>query len=295
MKKSSSLSRYQILNEIGKGSYGIVYKAQDQQTSSTVALKKLQMRDSQGGYTSSLIREVSLLRKLRHPNIVSISDFFTEGESDYIALEYLSTDLRNFMLSVPSRLPESTVKFYTHQILSGLEYCHDLNIIHRDLKPQNLLLSENELKIADFGLSKFANEHDEPTTPIVQTLWYRAPEVLLGGQGGFKIDMWSLGCIFVEMIQGKALFCGSNSVDQLWKIFQVLGTPGEEDWTGISDLPGYHCFPKYERVGFKTLLPQLSIEALDFVSGLLVLDPSRRMTATQAKNHVYLREFSYAD
>jgi cyclin-dependent kinase 2 len=293
MKNSSALERYQILNEIGKGSFGIVYKAQDLESRSIVALKKLQIRDAEGGYCYSLLREVSLLRQLSHPNIVKIKDFFSDQESDYIALEYLNTDLRNFMTSVPTRLPETAIRFYTHQILTGLEFCHRQNIIHRDLKPQNLLLNSQEVKIADFGLSKLAGEVQDPSTPVVQTLWYRAPEVLLGDLGTEKIDLWSLGCIFCEMIEGKPLFCGSNAVDQLWKIFRVLGTPEESDWPGVSELRGFHCFPKFERKSVKACFPQLSNDGVDFLSKLLVMDPKKRISAQQAKNHVYLREFNY--
>lgn len=293
MEIETPLSRYQIQHEIGKGSYGIVYKARDLETSTTIALKKLQIRDSQGGFSNSILREVSLLRQLSHPNIVSIKDFFTHEESDYITFEYLSIDLRNFMNSISTRLPESAIKFYTHQILKGLSYCHNNLIVHRDLKPQNLLLNNEELKIADFGLAKNEGESLDPCTPLVQTLWYRAPEIIMGAKETEKIDLWSVGCIFAEMITGRPLCTGSNSVDQLWKIFEVFGTPDESDWPGIGQYIEYQRAPKYPKRNFSEIFPGLSNDGINFISKLLSINPDQRLSAREAKNHVYLREFNY--
>jgi serine/threonine protein kinase len=293
MEIETLLTRYQIQHEIGKGSYGIVYKARDLETSTTIALKKLQIRDSQGGFSNSIVREVSLLRQLSHPNIVSIKDFFTHEESDYITFEYLNIDLRNFMNSISTRLPESAIKFYTHQILKGLSYCHNNLIVHRDLKPQNLLLNNEELKIADFGLAKNEGESLDPSTPLVQTLWYRAPEIIMGAKETEKIDLWSVGCIFAEMITGRPLCTGTNSVDQLWKIFDVFGTPDESDWPGIGQYIEYQRAPKYPKHDFTGIFPGLSSDGINFISRLLSINPDLRMSAKEAKNHVYLREFNY--
>lgn len=291
----NSLSRYQIEHEIGKGSYGIVYKARDLQTSTTIALKKLQIRDSQGGFSNSILREVSILRQLSHPNLVSIKDFFTHEQSDYITFEYLNVDLRNFMNSIPTRLPENAIKFYTHQILKGLCYCHSNYIVHRDLKPQNLLLNNDELKIADFGLAKTEGENLDPCTPLVQTLWYRAPEIILRAKESEKIDLWSVGCIFAEMISGRPLCTGSNSVDQLYKIFEVFGTPDESDWPGIGQYIEYQQAPRYPKRRLEDIFPTLSKEGINFIGRLLSINPDTRMNAQEAKNHVYLREFNYSN
>ena len=189
MDTQSSLSRYEISEIIGQGSYGIVYKAKDLLDYSHVALKKITMKDSKEGISPTVLREVGILRRMEHPNIVPVKDFFIENDNYYISFEYLSEDLHKFLERIQTPLSERIIKYYIHQLLLGLSYCHNNCIVHRDLKPHNLLISQEKLKIGDFGLSRFSLSPDFPITPTVQTLWYRAPELLLGTNYSEKIDI----------------------------------------------------------------------------------------------------------
>ena len=293
MDSQTGLSRYEISDIIGKGTYGIVYRAKDLTDNSLIALKKITLKESKDGISPAILREVGILKSMSHPNIVPVNDFFIENDDYYISFEYLSQDLRGFLDSLMFPLSEIAIKYYIHQLLSGLSYCHRNCIIHRDLKPHNLLVSHERLKIGDFGLSKFVGYPDVPLTPTVQTLWYRAPELLLGTNYSDKIDMWSVGCIFGELITGQPIFPGSNQIDQLWTIFNVLGTPDNSTWPGIGQFKGFCITPKWQPVSFKELFPILSEDGIDFISKVLVVDPNKRMTSHQALNHPYFREFNY--
>lgn len=290
---TGSLSRYEFCGVIGKGTYGTVYKAKDLTNDTTVALKKITLKDYKDGISPSILREVSILKRMDHPNVVSVKDFFIDEDSYYIAFEYLNQDLRGYLDRLNTPLPETVMKHYIYQLLRGLSYCHKSCVLHRDLKPHNLLIFGDVLKIGDFGLSKFTSYPDIPITPTVQTLWYRAPEILLGAEYTEKIDVWSVGCIYGEMITGLPVFSGSNQIDQLWKIFKVLGTPDSEFWEGISELKGYNIFPQWRPVNFKEIFPVLSEDGIDFLSKVLVTNPARRMTSHEALNHPYFREFQY--
>ena len=293
MDIQTSLSRYEVYEKLGKGTYGTVYRSKDLLSNSLVALKEIQFKDSKDGLSPSILREVSILKQMSHPNIVSVKDFFIEDDAYYLTFEYLNQDLHTFLEGLNQPLSEAVIKYYMHQLLLGLTYCHSNCIIHRDLKSHNLLMSNDRLKIADFGLSKFIGYPDSPVTPTVQTLWYRAPELLVGGRYNDKIDVWSVGCIFGELINGLPIFQGANQIDQLWKIFRVLGTPTQQTWPGIGTLKGYSSAPIWQAVIFKELFPILSEDGIDFIRKVLVLDPAKRLNSYQALHHEYFREYNY--
>lgn len=282
-----------MLSEIGKGSYGVVYQAKDLTNNACVAIKEMKLKEPKEGISPSILRELGILKRLDHPNVLAIKDFFIENEKYYLVFEYMDQDLKHYLDSLTQPLSEAAVKHYAYQLLQGLSYCHSNCIIHRDLKPHNLLMLRDSLKIADFGLSRMCVFPDEPTTPIVQTLWYRAPELLLGTNYNEKIDMWSLGCIFGELITGAPIFPGYNQIDQLWKIYSILGSPDTSLWPGVQNLKGFHVSPLWTPVNFKEIFPVLSEEGVDFLSKVLVLDPAKRISSHQALQHPYFREFRY--
>lgn len=292
----SNVDRYDRLEMVGEGTYGVVYKARDRFTGDIVAVKKIRLDQEEEGVPSTAIREISLLRELNHSNVLKLLDV-THGERRlYLVFEYIETDLKRLMDSTPNFCHNhSLIKLYLWQLLSGLSYCHMRRVLHRDLKPQNLLIdrARNEVKLADFGLARAFGIPTRALTHEVVTLWYRAPEVLLGMQNySTPVDMWSLGCIFAEMINGRALFSGTTEIEQLFKIFQVLGTPNEDVWPGIGQLTNYNpdIFPQWHRQNLSEYVPALDPIGLDLLARMLCYYPAHRITARQALSHAYFHD-----
>lgn len=263
-------AHYKKEEKIGEGTYGIVYKATHVETKRVVALKQIRMDSDEEGIPSTTIREIAVLKDLKHPNIVELIEVVNVGNVLYLAFEYMNQDLRKYMDSCKVPLLDAQlVKSYLYQILLGLCYCHSRRIIHRDLKPQNLLIDrEGNIKLADFGLARAFSIPLRPYTHEIVTLWYRAPEVLLGQQSySTPVDIWSVGAIFAEMLNKKALFPGDSEFDQIMKTFQVLGTPSEDVWEGVTNLPYWKStFPKWHPKDLHALYPHASPEAIDLLS-----------------------------
>ncbi|NWH47423.1 CDK3 kinase, partial [Fregata magnificens] len=243
------------------------------------------------GVPSTAIREISLLKELKHPNIVRLLDVIHSQKKLYLVFEYLNQDLKKYMdSSRTGDLPLSLVKNYLFQLLQGVSFCHSHRVIHRDLKPQNLLINEaGAIKLADFGLARAFGVPLRTYTHEVVTLWYRAPEILLGCKYySTAVDIWSIGCIFAEMVTRKALFPGDSEIDQLFRIFRTLGTPTEATWPGVTQLPDYKGdFPRWARKEMKEIVPNLDRDGRDLLVQLLLYDPSRRISAKAALNHQY--------
>jgi len=216
----------------------------------------------------------------------------------YLVFEFLDVDLKRYMEqanSSGSPMTVDTVRKFTHQLNAGLLYCHSHRILHRDLKPQNLLIDRrNNLKLADFGLARAFGIPMRTYTHEVVTLWYRAPEVLLGSRHySTAIDMWSVGCIFAEMImRGNPLFPGDSEIDQIFKIFRILGTPNEKVWPGVSQLPDYkETFPQWSRQDLQNILPQLDEDGLDLLMQTLTYDTAKRISAKRALIHPWFSTY----
>lgn len=287
---------YQKLEKIGEGTYGIVYKAKDRSTGKIVALKKIRLESEDEGVPSTAIREISLLKELSHPCIVSLLDVVSSNSKLYLVFEYLDLDLKRYMDSAKAStgiLSPEQVKSYVYQLVSGIAYCHSHRIVHRDLKPQNLLIDqEGMLKLADFGLARAFGIPVRTYTHEVVTLWYRAPEILLGCKHYVPaVDIWSIGCIFAELAALSPLFPGDSEIDELFKIFRVLGTPTEQVWAGVSSLADYKAdFPMWGGQELANVVPQLCAEGIDLLQKMLVYDPAKRITAKQALQHSYFDE-----
>ena len=179
-------------------------------------------------------------------------------------------------------------------MLSGICHCHRHRILHRDLKPQNLLIDTNQnLKIADFGLARAFCLPIKTYTHEVVTLWYRAPEILMGAKKySTPVDIWSLGCIFAELAIGRPVFAGDSEIDQLFKIFRVLGTPNERSYPGVSNLPDFkNTFPQWNQQDLNTFVPGVNGNGIDLLAKMLVVDPSQRISAKLALMHPYFEEF----
>ena len=231
----------------GEGAYGVVYKGKDRITGDFVAMKKIRLELEDEGMPSTALREISLLKELQHPNIVALKDVLQNDGRLYLIFEFLDKDLKRFLDSNEGPLDRMLIKSYTYQMLRGLNFCHARGVMHRDLKPQNLLVTKDgRLKIADFGLARAFCPPIRPLTHEVVTLWYRPPEILLGSQTyAPPMDMWAIGTILVEMQTKKPMFPGDCEIDELFKIFRVLGTPNESVWAGVASLRDYQSiFPR---------------------------------------------------
>jgi len=298
----ATLEQFQKLEKIGEGTYGVVYKARNKSTGQLVALKKIRLECDDEGCPSTAVREISLLKELSaNPFIVRLLDVIHQGQSGtgqgsklYLVFEYLLMDLKKYMDTVKGPIDPSLVRSYTYQICSGIEYCHARRIIHRDMKPQNLLIDSNGLiKLADFGLGRAFGIPIRAYTHEVVTLWYRCPEVLLGGKRySCGIDTWSIGCIFAEMASKKPLFQGDSEIDQLFKIFQKLGTPDNDIWKGVEEFPEYKtAFPKWRKKELSTIVKGLDPAGLDLLEKFLIYDPAQRISARKALQHAYFLDF----
>ncbi|XP_004288607.1 PREDICTED: cell division control protein 2 homolog [Fragaria vesca subsp. vesca] len=292
------MDQYEKVEKIGEGTYGVVYKARDRVTNETIALKKIRLEQEDEGVPSTAIREISLLKEMQHGNIVRLQDVVHSEKRLYLVFEYLDLDLKKHMDSTPDFAKDPRqIKLFLYQILRGIAYCHSHRVLHRDLKPQNLLIDRrtNALKLADFGLARAFGIPVRTFTHEVVTLWYRAPEILLGSRHySTPVDVWSVGCIFAEMINQRPLFPGDSEIDELFKIFRILGTPNEDTWPGVSSMPDFKSsFPKWPSKDLATLVPNLESAGVNLLCKMLCLDPSKRITARSALEHEYFKDIPF--
>ncbi|KAF9574952.1 Cyclin-dependent kinase 10 [Mortierella alpina] len=286
---------FEKLNKVGEGTYGVVYRAKDKRTGEIVALKRIRMERENDGLPISSLREIKLLKTLRHDNIVLVKEVAVGSDLDqiFLVMEYCEQDMAALMDNVKTPYTSAEVKCLMYQLLKGIEYCHDHYVIHRDLKLSNLLLNaQGILKIADFGLARSFGLPSRPMTPKVVTLWYRAPELLFGDSNyTTAVDMWSAGCIFGELLKHGPLLPGKAEKQQVDMIIDLLGTPHEKIWQGFNKLPMASIkLPEQRFNNLKNKFPNITDAARSLLSGLLTYDPKKRLSVKQALAHPYFIE-----
>ncbi|KAI1464981.1 kinase-like protein [Daldinia caldariorum] len=303
--KSRSVENYDKLNDIEEGAYGWVARAKEIKTGKVVALKRLKFDPNDTtGLPETGLREIQILKDCSHRNIVSlrevvVGDDTSRIENIFLVLEFLEHDLMSVLGDMPEPFLASEVKTLLLQLASGVAYLHDHWILHRDLKTSNLLLNNRgQLKIADFGMARYVGDPPPPKlTQLVVTLWYRAPELLLGAKTyGAAVDMWSVGCIFGELLTREPLLQGKNEVDELAKIFELCGIPTDDAWPGFRRLPNarHLRLPPSSRANTRPVVrarfPLLTAAGSALLASLLSLNPDRRPSAREMLDHEFFRQ-----
>ncbi|KAK9272049.1 hypothetical protein L1049_002418 [Liquidambar formosana] len=281
-----SADSYDKLAKVGQGTYSNVYKARDRDTGKIVALKKVRFDTSEPESVKFMAREIMILQKLNHPNIIKLEGLATSRMqySLYLVFDFMPSDLSRVVSRPGTKLTEPQVKSYMQQLLSGLQHCHERGILHRDIKGSNLLIDKNGmLKIADFGLANyFFPKPKRPLTSRVVTLWYRAPELLLGSTDyGVGIDLWSAGCLLAEMFVGRPIMPGRTEVEQLHRIFKLSGSPSEDYWRKMK-LPTSFRPPQQYKPSFQEAFKDFPTSSFGLLTKLLDLDPPSRGSSTSA-------------
>ncbi|WCJ32183.1 Protein kinase superfamily protein [Euphorbia peplus] len=279
---------FEKLDKIGQGTYSNVYRARDLDQKKIVALKKVRFDNLEPESVRFMAREIHILRRLDHENVIKLEGLVTSRMSCslYLVFEYMEHDLAGLASHPGLKFTEPQVKCYMQQLLRGLDHCHSRGVLHRDIKGSNLLIDNNGiLKIADFGLASFYDpSHLQPLTSRVVTLWYRPPELLLGATYyGTAVDLWSTGCILAELYAGKPIMPGRTEVEQLHKIFKLCGSPSEDYWRK-SKLPHATIFKPqqpYRRCVAETF-KEFPSPALALMEILLSIDPADRGSAASA-------------
>ncbi|TFK76950.1 Pkinase-domain-containing protein [Pluteus cervinus] len=295
---SRSVYCYERLNQIEEGSYGIVFRARDKQTGDIVALKKLKLDDEKHGFPITALREVNALMNCRHENVVGIREVVVGDTLTqvFVVMDFIEHDLKSLLTVMPSPFLQSEIKTLMMQLLSAVKHCHDNWILHRDLKTSNLLMNNRgTIKVADFGL---ARRFGDPVgiggmTQLVVTLWYRAPEILLGAKTySTAVDMWSVGCIFAELLLKEPLFQAKGEIELLSMIMKLLGPPTPSIWPEMNTLPLTKTLsiPSPQPAQFRQKFPYMTAAGIDLLMSFLTYDPEQRITAEEALQHPYFSE-----
>ncbi|KAE9552176.1 hypothetical protein FO519_004623 [Halicephalobus sp. NKZ332] len=291
------MDKYEKLGKIGEGSYGVVFKCRNRETGAIVAIKKFVETEEDPAIKKIALREIRMLKQLKHPNLVNLIEVFRRNKKLHLVFEHCERTVLDDLEKNPSGCPEYFTKKVIFQLLNAIQFCHTHNCIHRDVKPENILLTVHDVvKLGDFGFARIINTN-ELYTDYVATRWYRAPELLVGDtQYGPPVDVWACACVFVEMCTGEAIWPGRSDVDQLYLIKKTIGEiiprhvqifKSNQFFRGLS-IP-----EPDEVVGLKQKLPQLSTVILDFLEKCFDPNPDMRWSCAELLQHEYFHGFNF--
>ena len=296
------ISRYQKIDKIGEGIYGEVFKAKDLESNNIVAIKKIKLNPEKEGTPSNALREIAILKEMKNKNIIKLLEVINTDKKMILVYEYFEKDLSELekkLWNCKGNIDRNEIRKIFLGIINGLEYLHSKNIIHRDLKPQNILINEgNEVKLSDFGLARGTGVPIQVYSNEVVSLLYKPPEILLGSKiYDCAVDLWSAGCILGEMYIGEPMIQGKNEADQCNKIFQLIGTPSENEFNWLKESPEWNAglsgegFEKFKKQSFKEVYPQIKDENVyDILEKLLIFEPSERISAKELLKHNYFKD-----
>lgn len=293
----NNVNRYKFIKRLGQGAFGEVHLCIDSLNDQYVAIKNVRIVSRESGIPVAVFREMESLRQLSSSGLVTeLLDVYPDEKNLCLVLEYLPSDLAEIISQSKEFISRPRIKALSYMLLEAISYCHQNKIIHRDIKPANILISGNgKLKLGDFGLARIFNPTKYGSmSHQVSTRWYRAPELLFASRNYCQaVDIWSAGAVIAELILLNPMFPGNNDIDQMFRVFQIMGSPTPDVWPGVESLPDFSkiFFPDMKPIDFRIIMSNAHPNDIEFVKLLLVLDPKKRITANDARNHQYFLEF----
>jgi len=293
------MDKYEKLAKIGEGSYGVVFKCRSKETMNHVAIKKFVESEDDPLIKKIAMREIRMLKQLKHPNLVNLIEVFKRKKRLHLVFEYVDHTALSEIEKHPKGVPEPMVKRITYQTIQAVNFCHKHNCIHRDVKPENILITKNHVvKLCDFGFARLLTGPGDEYTDYVATRWYRAPELLVGDtQYGPPVDVWAIGCVFCELLTGQPLWPGRSDVDQLYLIRKTLGDllPRHMQIFSTNSFFKGLSIPEPDRLEpLEEKFPNVHADAMSFMKGCFANDPSKRLTCEALLMHPYLEQ-KYTD
>jgi len=279
------MDKYDNLGIIGEGSYGVVIKCKHKQSGQLVAIKKFLETEDDPAVKKIALREVRMLKRLRHEHLINLIEVFRRKRKLYLVFEYVDHTILEELEENPSGLGEEVARKHVFQVVRAINFCHQNNIIHRDIKPENILVSKmGVIKLCDFGFARLMAAQGEIYTDYVATRWYRAPELLVGDPAyGKEVDIWAIGCLYAEMLTGDPLFPGDSDIDQIYHITKCFGSLCSRHKELISKNPIFSGvnMSNSQPTGLKSSFPHWSDNSMNFVSACLNVDPNKRPTTEE--------------
>ncbi|XP_047512112.1 cyclin-dependent kinase-like 4 isoform X6 [Pieris napi] len=297
---SRAMERYEKLAKLGEGSYGLVYKCRNRETGEIVAIKKFVENEDDPLIRKIALREIRMLKNLKHPNLVNLIEVFRRKRKLHLVFEYCDHTVLHEMEKYPAGCPELLSKQIIWQTLQGVAYCHRHNCIHRDVKPENILLTgDGVVKLCDFGFARMISP-GESYTDYVATRWYRAPELLVGDtMYSMPVDVWAIGCVFAELLSSEALWPGKSDLDQLYLIRKTLGDLLPRHMTIFSQNSFFQGLALPEPTTVETLEKKIPSRyannelIVDFLTRCLDKDPMMRWSCEQLLRHPIFENFLF--